>query len=132
MRKHAAWLCAVAALVLVPSAFAQRTTGTLVGTVTDDSGANPWDTLPAYWTNEVNYVQSRNAAEPGASLELVQFTNGTSLIQINGAPGVYELQAGTNLASWSPIGMAGVPTNTGTFADPTAASFSRRFYRTRQ
>ena len=29
--------------------------------VTDDSGANPWDTLPTYWTNEVNYIQSLNS-----------------------------------------------------------------------
>ena len=32
--------------------------------VTDDNGANPWDTLPVYWTNEVNYVQALNAALP--------------------------------------------------------------------
>ena len=39
MRKHAAVLCVVAALALAPSAFAQRTTGTLMGTVADESGA---------------------------------------------------------------------------------------------
>jgi hypothetical protein len=28
--------------------------------VTNDGGANPWDTLPAYWTNEVNLVRELN------------------------------------------------------------------------
>jgi len=32
--------------------------------VTDDNGANPWQTLPAYWTNEVNHVRALNAALP--------------------------------------------------------------------
>ena len=32
--------------------------------VTNDKGANPWDTLPAYWTNEVNYVQGLNKSFP--------------------------------------------------------------------
>ncbi len=30
--------------------------------ITDDSGANPWDTLPAYWNSEVKAVIAANAA----------------------------------------------------------------------
>ena len=30
--------------------------------ITDDSGNNPWDTLPSYWRAEVDKVQSMNRA----------------------------------------------------------------------
>jgi hypothetical protein len=36
--------------------------------VTSDGGANPWDTLPLYWTNEVNYIRALNNSAPAASL----------------------------------------------------------------
>jgi hypothetical protein len=32
--------------------------------VNSDSAANPWDTLPVYWTNEVNYVRELNERSP--------------------------------------------------------------------
>jgi hypothetical protein len=35
--------------------------------VTSDSGANPWDTLPVYWTNEVNYIQELNKGPAAGS-----------------------------------------------------------------
>src|SRR5207247_2566836 len=31
---------------------------------TNDKGANPWDTLPSYWTNEVELVRSLNLSAP--------------------------------------------------------------------
>jgi hypothetical protein len=35
--------------------------------VTSDSGSNPWDTLPVYWTNEVNYIQELNKGPAAGS-----------------------------------------------------------------
>jgi hypothetical protein len=37
---------------------------------------NPYDTLPAYWTNEVSLVQSLNRAAPGTQIKLSGMTNG--------------------------------------------------------
>src|ERR1051326_8941561 len=69
--------------------------------VTDDSGSNPWDTLPSYWTNEVNYIQSLNQSAPGTQLKLLGVTNGLPSLRISGAPGVYELQTSSNLTQWT-------------------------------
>jgi hypothetical protein len=68
--------------------------------VTSDGGANPWDTLPAYWTNEVNYVLSVNQSAPAAHLKLLGISNGVPSLQISGAPGAYELQTTSNLLDW--------------------------------
>ena len=100
--------------------------------VTDDSGANPWDTLPAYWTNEVNYIRSLNLAQPATQLKLLSRTNSLPLIQINGAPGSYELQSSSNLVTWAVWATVNNPTNQFTIADVTATNSRLKFYRTRQ
>src|SRR6185436_5752824 len=51
--------------------------------VTCDSGANPWDTLPDYWTNEVSYVRSLNQSAPATWLKLSAVSNGVPTLQIN-------------------------------------------------
>jgi hypothetical protein len=44
--------------------------------VTDDTLPNPWDTLPAYWTNEVNYIRSLNQSAPATELRVLSLSNG--------------------------------------------------------
>ena len=100
--------------------------------VTGDNGANPWDTLPAYWTNEVNYIRSLNQTAPATLLKLSAVSNGVTSLQISGAPGVYELQASSNLGNWSVLTNVNSATNTVNVSDPTATNLSQRFYRTRQ
>ena len=100
--------------------------------VTDDSGANPWDTLPGYWTNEVNYIRALNLAAPATQLEISRLTNGVPMVQINGAPGAYELQATSNLVNWSSVTTASSRTNLINMTDATGTNAARRFYRTRQ
>ncbi len=100
--------------------------------VTGDSGANPWDTLPAYWTNEVNHIRALNLAQPQSRLMIESATNHAARLGFSGAPGVHQLLASTNLLHWTPIGVAGTPSNPPVFSDPAATNFSRRFYRTRQ
>ena len=68
--------------------------------VTGDSGANPWDTLPAYWTNEVSYIQSLNQFAPATRLKLLGISNSVPSLQISGAPGAFELQTTFNLPDW--------------------------------
>ena len=100
--------------------------------VTDDSGANPWDTLPAYWTNEVNYIQSLNAAVPRPELSLQRFTNMVPVLQLSGAPGVYEVQLSPDFTSWAVLTNIITTTNAVTFRDATASNMNLRFYRARQ
>lgn len=96
--------------------------------VQSDVLPNPWDTLPAYWTNEVNLIQQLNRARLKLSV-----TNGTSLqLDINGGPGRYLVESSTNLAAWMPV-----TTNTtasGQLALPLgeATDPPGRFYRTSQ
>jgi hypothetical protein len=101
--------------------------------VTDDTNAaNPYERLPVYWTNEVNYVHSLNGAQPPTQLTMLSFSNGVPELQINGAPGVYELQASSNLVDWAFAAMLDVSVNTQTVRDAGANNSSRRFYRARQ
>ena len=100
--------------------------------VTDDSGANPWDTLPTYWTNEVNYVRSLNLSQPATQLKITGVTNGVPSLQISGVPGTYELQATSNLANWSAIATVSAASNKVSVTDSSATNMPRRFYRTRQ
>ena len=100
--------------------------------VTGDSGANPWDTLPTYWTNEVNYVRSLNQAAPATQLKISRLTNGVPALQINGAPGAYELQTTSNLVNWSPLAVVSSATNPINVTDAAATNALLRFYRTRQ
>lgn len=101
--------------------------------VTDDTNAaNPYERLPVYWTNEVNYVHSLNGAQPPTELAMLSVSNDVPELQINGAPGVYELLWNSNLVDWSFAAMLDVPVNTRTVRDAGANNSSRRFYRARQ
>ena len=101
--------------------------------VTDDTNAaNPYERLPVYWTNEVNYIRSLNLAQPATQLKVLSVSNCVPTLQINGSPGAYELQVTTNLASWSPISVVSSPTNPIDVKDFGATNSARKFYRTRQ
>lgn len=101
--------------------------------VTDDTNtANPYERLPVYWTNEVNYMRSLNLAQPVTQLKILSVSNRVPNVQLTGAAGVYELQASTNLANWSVTATVAIPTNTLTVKNAGATNYSKRFYRTRQ
>jgi spherulation-specific family 4 protein len=100
--------------------------------VTDDILPNPWDTLPSYWTNEVNYIRSLNQSAPGTRLSIATPTNGRASLQVSGAPGVYEIQATSNLVNWSAIGIISSSSNLANFTDSASINLPRRSYRTRQ
>jgi hypothetical protein len=96
--------------------------------IQSDALPNPWDTLPAYWTNEVNFIQQLNRARLRLST-----TNGASLrLDINGGPGRYVVESSTNLAAWSAV--ATNITGSGQLTVPlgTATNSPGRFYRTSQ
>ena len=100
--------------------------------VTDDALPNPWDTLPAYWTNEVNYIRSLNLSAPATQLRVLSVSNRVPSLRISGAPGTYELQATSNLANWFPLATVSTATNTVNVKDTSATNSSGRLYRTRQ
>lgn len=100
--------------------------------VTGDNGANPWDTLPSYWKNEVDYVRSLNMAAPLTRLRISALSNGVPTLQINGSPGVYALEFTSNLVNWSMVSVIGGATNPITVTDAATTNASRWFYRTRQ
>lgn len=100
--------------------------------VTDDGGANPWDTLPAYWTNEVNYIQSLNFAVPQPKLDLAEISNGAPILRLAGAPGVYEVRKSTDLASWAVFTNVNAVTDTVHFLDGSATNEGMHFYRAGQ
>ena len=111
---------------------ASRNAGWLFVTDGNNNAGNPYDRLPAYWTNEVNYLRSLNLAQPATQLRILTASNNVPSLQISGAPGAYELQASTNLANWSAIATASTATNTLQLKDTEATNYSRRFYRARQ
>ena len=100
--------------------------------VTNDNGANPWDTLPAYWENEVSYVEALNQALPKTQLKMTGFLNGIPSLQITGAPGTYEIQATTDLSNWVSLATVSAPVGTANFSDTSAVNFTSRFYRAAQ
>lgn len=101
--------------------------------VTDHTNAaNPYDRLPSYWTNEVDYVRARNAAAPAPRLEMVAVSNGVATLQLTGESGVYEVSTSSNLTSWAATTNLNLGASPATFSDPGAQSASVRFYRTRQ
>jgi hypothetical protein len=109
---------------------ASRNTGWIF--FTDATGANPYDRLPGYWTNEVALIQSLNQNAPVTRLKMLGVTNKTPALQISGAPGTYEIQTTTNLSNWVAARMVNVPTNTLTFTDAPATNSAMRFYRSAQ
>lgn len=100
--------------------------------VTDDVLPNPWDTLPAFWTNEVNYIRSLNQSAPATQLKILSVSDRVPSLQITGGPGTYELQATSNLSSWFSLTNVSTATNTVKVQDASATNSGRRFYRTRQ
>ena len=99
---------------------------------TDDTLPNPWNTLPTYWTNEVSYVRWLNQSAPATQMKVLSVSNGVPSLQITGAPGTYELQATSNLASWFALAIIRTATNTVNVQDASATNSSGRLYRTRQ
>jgi len=93
---------------------------------------NPYDTLPAYWTNEVSLVQALNQAMPGTQIKLSGLTNWIPTLSITGAAGVYEIQTASDFAGWTPLQVLYTPTGTGTVTDLTASNRAASFYRTQQ
>ena len=100
--------------------------------VTDDTLPNPWNTLPAYWTNEVNYIRSLNQSAPATRMKVLSVSNGVPSLQIAGAPGTYELQATSNFANWLSLATVSTATNTVNVRDMSATNSPGRLYRTRQ
>jgi len=121
-----------AAMTNVVNLAASRNAGWVFVTDENNNAGNPYDRLPAYWTNEVNYLRSLNLAQPATQLQLLTVSNRVPSLRISGAAGVYELQASTNLQNWSPIITARTATNILQVKDAGAPNFSKRFYRTRQ
>jgi hypothetical protein len=100
--------------------------------VTDDALPNSWDTLPAFWTNEVNYIRSLNLSAPATQLRILSVSNRIPSLQLSGAPGTYELQATSNLANWFSLATVSTTTNTVNVKDASATNSSGRLYRARQ
>lgn len=100
--------------------------------ITSDSGANPWDTLPMYWTNEVNYIQGLNKSAPATYLNFIALSNGLPTVRIMGAPGVYELQSSSNLVEWSTAAIVNQSAAELDVTDSGARNSLNRLYRTRQ
>ena len=99
--------------------------------VTDDSGANPWDTLPTYWTAEVAYVKALRALRitnltlDGAAARLTFTTVSNKL---------FAVETGTNLAARDWTALTSNITGTGgtlEIGDPAAGLAPSRFYRVR-
>jgi hypothetical protein len=121
-----------AAMTNMVNLAASRNAGWIFVTDENNNAGNPYDRLPVYWTNEVNYIRSLNLAQPATQLKLLSASNGTADLQFTGAAGVYELQASTNLANWAPAATVNIPTNTLLLKDAAATNYWTRFYRTRQ
>src|SRR6266487_1061524 len=94
--------------------------------VTDDSGSNPWDSLPAYWDPEVGFVEQLNrvaASNRPPVLSISLQTNGATRVDVTGAPGRYVLQASANVTVWQP--MTTNVSATGTFSVYETAATNR-------
>jgi len=96
---------------------------------TDATGANPYDRLPLYWTNEVSLIQSLNQNAPVTRLRISGVTNQIPALQISGAPGTYEIQTSTNLSNWVAAQMVNAPTNPLSFNAAPVTNTALRFYR---
>lgn len=93
--------------------------------VTDDAGANPWDTLPAYWSNLVDYV----AAWRDLGLALA-FTNGVELELRTLPDHPYLVQYSSNLlvGNWEHLARGTSAVARCSLPDPAAPTASDRFY----
>jgi hypothetical protein len=101
--------------------------------VTDDSGANPWDTLPSYWEEEVNLLESLNRAAAErvrAKLVMGPAPGVTMMVDASGAVGRYVLEAASPLGQWQALSTN--LTNTGTSVWRILNVPPNRFFRLRQ
>ncbi|MCG3148080.1 MAG: hypothetical protein PCFJNLEI_01522 [Verrucomicrobiae bacterium] len=97
--------------------------------VTNDGGANPWDSLPAYWPEEIAYVRSlRELRITGVELSgadaVVRFTSLSNH--------TFRVAATTNLTGGSWLTLTNALAGTGSImeiVDPGGALPPRRFYR---
>lgn len=104
--------------------------------VTDDDGnipnsiyKNPWDTLPGYWLELVQKVKALNAAEAAPKVAVSKSAAGQATLSITGSPGVFEIQASSDLLTWATIAVVDSQTGVFTVGDPNSAGQQRRFYR---
>jgi hypothetical protein len=101
--------------------------------VTDDSGANPWDSLPSYWAAEVSLFQSVNGAAAGrvsSRLNMKFADDITFNLEGQGAVGRYILEGASPLGNWQPLSTN--LTITGTSIWQILNLPSDRFFRLRQ
>ncbi len=103
--------------------------------VTDDSGGNPWDRLPAYWETEVAFVEQINreaATHQPPVLNISVETNGAARVDVTGAPGRYVLQTSSNVTGWQPTTTNVSATGTFRFYQTLATNRPVWLFRTEQ
>ena len=103
--------------------------------VTDDRGSNPWDTLPSYWTAEVDLVETINrqtATNRPAVLSIAPRNEGQVQVQVSGSPGRIILQTSPNLTNWGPIVTNVSDSGRFQFSDGPTNGHPVRSYRTTQ
>lgn len=101
--------------------------------ITDDGGANPWDTLPSYWQAEVEHVETINrrlARERPPRLELTRPRQDAIRVRVVGPPGRYRLEASPDLVDWTAAATNVSATGDLAFELLRAADPASRFFRT--
>jgi hypothetical protein len=102
--------------------------------VTSDTLPNPWDTLPAYWNEEVASVESLNGAaarQVFTNLTINRSAIDAATIRSNGAVGLYILEAGFP-GQWAPIATNLTPTGAIDWSITNISIPPNRLFRTRQ
>ena len=86
-----------------------------------------WDGTESPSSGEISFVPG----QPGAEISVT--AAGQANLTLNGLIGhTYEIQATENLTTWTVIGTLILDANgSGNFSDTNAASYTKRFYRTR-
>ena len=103
--------------------------------VTDDSGNNPWDTLPSYWTNEVNLIEQINrtaATNKPAVLNIGLQPGNTVQVGITGTPGRYIVEKSEDFHVWQPVTTNVSATGIFLVQDVIQPAEALRVYRTEQ
>ncbi len=101
--------------------------------VTDDSGNNPWDTLPSYWEAELATLEQLNQAAAQsvrAQLSLSKATGPILSLVGQGAVGRHVLESSSPLGDWRAVQTN--LTNTGTSTWQILNLPPNRFFRMRQ
>jgi hypothetical protein len=99
--------------------------------ITDDTLPNPWDTLPAYWEDEVNYIQALRELRITA-LTLSGTDAHIAFTTVTNASFGVERAASLTANEWTTMtnGVQGTG-DTVLVVDPEAGARSRQFYRTK-